>query len=459
MQELVRVLTILFVCLFAFTHTSAKSSPDTTHSNQPKPNIIIVFVDDLGWGDLSINGAKLIETPNIDRIGKDGINLTSFYAAANVCTPSRAALLTGRYPIRSGMQHIVYPQSVDGLPQTEVTLAEMLKSAGYATGMVGKWHLGHQDEHWPTEHGFDEFFGVAYSNDMQPFDLYRAKSVVQSPVDQSELTNNYAKAAVEFINQHKNHPFLLYYAETFPHIPLFTPKDAEGQSQAGQYGDVVEHLDAGIGKLLDALEVAGVADNTLIIFTSDNGPWFEGDAGPYRNRKGGTHEGSYRVPFLARWPAAIKPAQVSNEMAMTIDLLPTIAAIAGATLPQDRTIDGRDILPMLLNGAPSPHDFLYFFNGNDIAAVRDRRFRLVLSTYYKTFPVPFEQFGTALLFDLRQDAQERFSYLREFPSEYKKLMAAVTAMREETKSMRKEPLDPFAPVPNDAPRGPQLKPD
>ena len=418
------------------------------------PNIILVLADDLGWADVGVNGADLIRTPNIDRIAAEGVNLTSFYAGANVCTPSRAALLTGRYPIRSRMQHVVFPHSTHGLPQSEVTLAEVLRDAGYATGMIGKWHLGHTDEFWPTEHGFETFFGVPYSNDMQPFDLFRGKEVIQSPVDQTRLTDAYAEEAAQFIADNRDGPFFLYYAETFPHIPLFVPEDAAGASEAGLYGDVVEHFDAGVGMILQALEENGVADNTLILVTSDNGPWFEGDAGQWRDRKGHTHEGGYRVPFVARWPAGLPAGATSDAMTMAIDLLPTLAGVAGAALPEDRTIDGRDILPVLRGAEESPHDVLFFYNGNDIAAARNERFRLVLNTYYKSFYVPFEQFGTKLLFDLQTDPEERFSFLREHPKAAEALMEAVRRMREETADLVYPPESPFPA--EGAARGPQL---
>jgi uncharacterized sulfatase len=404
-----------------------------------RPNFVVIMADDLGWGDIGANGADLIDTPHIDRIAAEGIRLTNFYAGANVCTPSRAALLTGRYPIRSGMQHVVMPHSDFGLPQSELTLAELLKNSGYATAMVGKWHLGHRDEYWPTAHGFDEFTGVAYSNDMRPFDLYRHKTIVQSPAEQSELTDLYAAAAREFILRRRDEPFFLYYAETFPHIPLYVPENAEGRSDAGHYGDVVEHLDRGIGAILAALDEAGVADNTLIIVTSDNGPWFEGDPGAWRDRKGGTYEGSFKVPFVGRMPGRIDPGSVSEEMAMNIDLLPTIANLAGADIGANRTIDGKDLTGLLTRGDQSPHDVLFFFDGNDIAAIRDRRYRLVLRDFYRSFPVPFERFGTALLFDLERDPKERFSYLRDRPGEVERLMAYVEAMRDETKRCAKRP--------------------
>lgn len=438
------------------TPAETPAATAATAAETRPPNIVIIMADDLGWGDIGANGAGLIRTPNIDRVGDEGVRLSTFYAGSNVCSPSRAALLTGRYPIRSGMQHVIMPHSQDGLPQSEVTLPELLKEAGYATGMVGKWHLGHSDEFWPTEHGFDEFYGVPYSNDMSPFDLYHHKTVVQSPADQKELTENYAKAATAFIEAHADEPFFLYYAETFPHIPLFVPDEASGTSEAGLYGDVVEHLDQGIGVLLDALDKAGVADNTIVIITSDNGPWFEGDAGTLRDRKGGAHEGSFRVPFLARWPNQIPKGTVSDAMAMNIDLLPTLAKLAGAKVPQDRVIDGRDISEVLRGSQVSPHDILFFFDGNNISAARDARFRLVLQTFYRTYDVPLQSFGVPLLFDLEIDPQERFSYLRDHPEVAAKLTAAVEAMRTETASLKKEPINPYPPKDGSLAIGPQL---
>ncbi|MEM9841129.1 MAG: sulfatase [Pseudomonadota bacterium] len=455
-----KVLSQALVSLIAFGLSgcaSATPSPeDNGTSVHAQPNIIIIMADDLGWGDISLNGADLIDTPNIDRIGLEGVQLTSFYAGANVCTPSRAALLTGRYPIRSGMQHVVYPHSQFGLPQSEVTIAELLQEVGYTTGMIGKWHLGHSDAYWPTAHGFETFFGVAYSNDMQPFDLYNGKTVIETPVDQTALTEKYAAEAVSFIEANKDAPFFLYYAETFPHLPLFVPEHATGVSDAGHYGDVVEHMDWGIGQILDALDEAGIADNTLIIVTSDNGPWFEGDSGPYRDRKGGTYEGGYRVPFLARWPAKIGAGEISDAMTMSIDLLPTLAALSGAELPSDRVIDGENILSVLQGGDDTPHDQLFFFNGNDVAAVRNARFKLVLSAYYKIFYVPFEQFGGMLLFDLETDPQERFSYVRENPETVERLKATVEQMRAEIAPLLIEPINPLAPIPPETPVGPQL---
>jgi arylsulfatase A len=459
-MAVVLVTAILAACSPADPDTAAPQAvqiPQQTEGS--RPNIIIILADDLGWGDIGANGQTMIRTPNIDRLAREGISLTTFYAGSNVCTPSRAALLTGRYPIRSGMQHVIMPHSTFGLPDSEITIAELLKDAGYATGMVGKWHLGHQDKYWPTAHGFDWFLGVAYSNDMAPFDLYEGKTVIESPADQTRLSATYAQAASRFIADNKDGPFLLYVAETFPHIPLFVPDERAGTSEAGLYGDVVEELDAGVGAILDALDAAGISDNTLIIFTSDNGPWFQGDAGSFRGLKGGTHEGGFRVPFLARWPDKIAAGTQNDAMTMGIDLLPTAASLAGVDLPEGVVIDGRDISGVLTAGANSPHDILFFFDGNEVAAVRDKRFRLVLRDFYRTFPVPFEQFGAIHLYDLLNDPRERFDFSREFPDRIESLMASVTAIREETEAFRIAPASPFPPQDGSAVIGPQLIPE
>jgi arylsulfatase A len=445
----------LFACSsVADVKDASLNAPASDH-----PNIIVILTDDLGWADISLNGNGLIKTPNIDRIGREGIQLTSFYAGSNVCTPSRAALLTGRYPVRTGMQHVVYPQSTDGLPESEITIAEIVKTRDYATKMIGKWHLGHYDAFWPTNQGFDSFYGVAYSNDMKPFDLYKDKDIIQSPADQKQLTRMYSAEAEEFIAAHADQPFLLYIAESAPHAPLLVPDEVAGRSEAGLYGDVVEELDRGVGQILDAVDRAGIADNTLIIFTSDNGPWFEGDTGEFRDRKGGTYEGSYRVPMLARWPGKISPGSVSDQMTMAIDLLPTIARISGAELPDDRVIDGRDLTGLLSGVAEPIHEFLYFFNGDDIVGVRNDRFKLVLNQYYRNFYVPLEVYGATMLFDLVTDPSERFSFMREQPGVAADLLAQVNQLREEIEPMKKDAYNPFKPSNPDAPIGPQLNSD
>ena len=450
-------MTILTTALAVATALAVtNSAPEKSVS---PPNIILYVADDLGWGDLSIQGNDLIKTPNFDRIGEEGAQLSSFYAASNVCTPSRAGLLTGRYPIRSGMQHVVYPHSDWGLPADEFTIAEMLKEAGYRTGMVGKWHLGHRLQYWPTQQGFDDFFGVAYSNDMSPFSLYDGTSVLEVELDQRTLTKKYADHAISFVEDNADKPFFLYYAESFPHIPLYVPKAKEGQSEAGLYGDVVEHVDENFGRLLDAIERLGIADNTIVIVTSDNGPWFEGDPGVFRGRKGGTFEGGYRVPFLLRWPAQVKPGTKSDAMTMAIDLFPTLASVAGYTGAVHGEIDGKDVLSVWTGSNHSPHEYLFFFDGNNIAAVRDERFRLVLRDFYRMFPVPFEKYAGSLLFDLERDPKERFDFTEREGAVVQRLMAEVNKMRAVVEPLRIAPQSPSPPQDQDVHLGPLLSPD
>jgi uncharacterized sulfatase len=415
---------------------SAKAQP-----LEERPNFLIIMADDLGYGDLSSYGATLIDTPHIDRLAEEGMKMTSYYAGEAVCTPSRAALLTGRYAVRSGAQFVFHPPNERGMDPDEVTIAEMLGAAGYATGMVGKWHLGHRLEYWPTSQGFDEFYGVAYSNDMVPFDLYQGTELVEKDIDQRTLTGKYADAVVEFLEEHRDEPFLLYYAENFPHIPLYHPEESRGRSEAGEYGDVVETMDDAVGRILGALDRLGLAENTVVFFTSDNGPWFEGSSGPVRGRKGGVYQGGYKVPMLVRWPGHIPAGAETNEMAMGIDILPTLADLARAEVPGDRIIDGKSLAGMLTEEAKSPHDYLYFFDGNDVAAVRSRTHRLVLRDYYKSYALDFEdenlppQFEP-LLFDLTRDQSESYDVAEREPRQYRRLLERAHAMAEETADLK-----------------------
>ncbi len=419
-----------------------------------RPNIILFFVDDLGWGDISLHGNQLIKTPNIDRIGTEGVTMTQFYSGSNVCSPSRAALLTGRYPPRTGVQFVTFPHSDWGLPSNEITIAEVLKESGYTTGMIGKWHLGHRDEFWPTNQGFDSFLGVAYSNDMKPFDLYRGKSKITTSIDQKQLSDRYANEAVKFIEANRESPFFLFYADNFPHRPLFFPDSSAGRSRAGDYGDTVETLDDAVGKVLDVLERLKLTDNSIVIFTSDNGPWFQGSSGPWRGRKGDTYDGGYRVPMLVRWPDAIRGGSTNSEMAMAIDLFPTLVNLVGASLPKDRIIDGRNILKMWTQNGQTPHEYLYFFDGNDLAAVRDTRFKLQLKDYYRTFAVPFRAYAGPRLFDLRTDPQEQYDVSMRRPAEMKRLLDQVKKMTAQTDPLKSDPGPTMPPA--GVPLGPIL---
>ncbi|MFN2289191.1 MAG: sulfatase [Chromatocurvus sp.] len=410
----------------------------------PRPNIVFILADDLGYGDIGANGSTLISTPNIDALASEGARLTSFYAPANVCTPSRAGFLTGRQPVRMGLaKDVIRPGSSHGLPATETTLATLLRGAGYRTAMIGKWHLGNQAPHWPTSHGFDEFLGVPYSNDMSPFPLYRDEEVIEASVDQTTLTARYTEEAVALIEESGDRPFFLYFAHTFPHIPLFSGPPFRGQSGAGLYGDTVETIDWSVGQLIDALERSGQRDNTLIVFTSDNGPWFEGSAGVSRDRKGGTWDGAYRVPFVAYWPSGLPRGQLSDEPVSGLDLLPTLARLAGAETDH-LTLDGRDIWPVLSQGAPTPHDELLFFNEDQIAAVRSGDWRLVLRGYYKIYEVPLGDRGYPLLFNLASDPGENYSLAPDQPDEVARLLAIVAQAR---KQLAVPPPPPFPPAP------------
>ncbi|MEM7459482.1 MAG: sulfatase [Pseudomonadota bacterium] len=400
----------------------------TATAYKSQPNIILVLTDDLGYGDLGVTGAQTISTPHLDQMAGEGVLLTSFYAAANVCTPSRAGLLTGRYPVRMGLaRDVVRPQSTHGLPQSETTIAELLQAEGYQTAMIGKWHLGHLPQYWPTEHGFETFYGVRYSNDMQPFGLYDQSDLIEEPVDQTTLTRRYTERAVDIIAASDNQPFFLYLAHTFPHIPLFAEDPFLGGSEAGLYGDTVETIDWSMGQIFRALEAAGKDRDTLVIFTSDNGPWFEGSSGDSRNRKGSTWEGAYRVPFIARWPDVLPAGDVSDAPVSGLDILPTLAAIAGAGPDAGSTLDGRDIWPVLETGAASPHDTLFFFDQDQIAAVRSGDHRLVLRSYYRTIDIPHRLFDYPLLFNLKTDPAESYSLTEREPELVKHLLDLVDA--------------------------------
>ena len=344
-----------------------------------KPNFVVIFCDDLGYGDLGAYGHPTIRTPNLDRMVAEGQKWTNFYVAASVCTPSRAALLTGRLPIRSGMcsdrRRVLFPDSAGGLPESEVTIAEALKAAGYATACVGKWHLGHLPQYLPTRHGFDSYLGIPYSNDMRPTPLMDGEKVIEEPADQRTLTKRYTQRALAFIKSSRNRPFFLYFAHTFPHVPLFASKDFKDKSLRGLYGDVVEELDWSVGRILGALREFGLAENTLVLFTSDNGPWLTqklngGSAGLLREGKGCTYEGGMREPFVAWWPGRIKAGQTVMDMGSTLDFLPTILSLAGAVVPTGRVLDGVDISPALLGRGRSGRSVMYYYRGAKLYAVR-----------------------------------------------------------------------------------------
>jgi arylsulfatase A len=417
--------------------TAYLDSLQPSHQPESLPNILIILVDDLGYGDLE---SPALVTPNLARMAAEGTRLTSFYAAASVCTPSRAGLLTGRYPVRTllttplfstrdAMNVLMdvlgrYSYGVTGIPQDEVLLSEVLSRRGYRTGLVGKWHLGGKPGHLPNDRGFDSFYGALWSNDDQPYAIYQNREVVvPAPADQDVLTLNFTRAAQDFIRSHKGDPFFLYVAHAMPHVPIHASKDFRGQSAGGLYGDAVQELDWSVGQILDTLDQLGLAARTLVVFTSDNGPWWQGNPGFARGRKLLTFEGGFRVPFIARWPGVISPGTSSGEMAMNFDLFSTCLQLAGAPLLQNRIIDGKDIMPVLLGESGSPHEALYFYDTRTLVGIRYQHWK-----YYRRYTTDNAAFWPLrqgpFLFDLDTDPNESYSLIESQPE----LAAGLAAM-------------------------------
>lgn len=433
------------------------------YSNNP-PNIIIINADDLGYGDLGCYGSSAIKTPFLDSLAKQGVRFTDFNTSDSVCTPSRAGLLTGRYPKRMkldvplmpegssvkkkllmnigylagslGIMDLATEKGAYGLHQQEITLPEALKVRDYQTCMVGKWHLGDYSsspEHNPINHGFDSYFGVPHSNDMTPFPLYRNEKELEAHItDQSKLTGLYTEEAVKFIESSQNKPFFLYLAHTFPHRPLYASKDFENNSEGGIFGDSVEEIDWSVGQILNVLKKYNLEDNTIIMFTSDNGPWYQGSPGAFRGRKGQSYEGGHRVPFIVRWPGHIAPGRICNEPAMNIDLLPTCLAAAGLTSPSDRIIDGRDISKLLTsNNSKSPHEYLFFYHHGELEGIRAGKWKYFQTINHYVWPMPVNRARgdlsnhttgpLPLLFNLDNDPGEAYNLIAKYPDIGKKL--------------------------------------
>jgi len=346
-----------------------------------RPNIVIILADDLGYGELSCYGHPKFKTPCLDRMAAEGARLTRFLTPMPYCAPTRAALMTGRYPFRCGMTSNPAPDATPeadalGLPLSEITLAQLFQKAGYATACVGKWHLGHQPQFLPTRRGFDEYFGIPYSNDMRPVRLLEGERVVEYPVVQATLTRRYTQRAIAFVERHSDQPFFLYLPHAMPHKPLACSEQFYKKSGDGLYADVIAELDNQIGELLAALKRLGLDEQTLVVFTSDNGPWFGGCTGGLRGMKSSSWEGGYRVPCIARWPGRIPAGHVNDAPAMTMDLFSTALKAAGIEPPRDRVIDGKDILPLFTGDARSPHPALFGLQGPRLAVVRDARWKL-----------------------------------------------------------------------------------
>ena len=453
--------------------------PPTAAQAPERPNVIIIFTDDQGYGDVGAFGAEGYETPNLDRMAAEGNRFTDFYVAAPVCTPSRAALLTGSYPKRVGLAYrVLFPFSPTGLNPEEVTIAEMLKARGYATAAVGKWHLGHHTSFLPTRQGFDTYFGIPYSNDMgnnaygrsewaraQGADsafvspltpLMRGEEVVESGPDQTQLTRRYTEEALRFIEENRAAPFFLYLAHSMPHVPIAASEAFAGRSAHGLYGDVISEIDWSVGQILAKLDALGLDENTVVFFTTDNGPqvwegeesgWVwspendgrgtrgevgyrSGSAGPLRGSKNTTWEGGMRVPMIARWPGRIPAGTVTSEMGTAMDLLPTIARITGGTLPPNVQIDGYDIGALLRAepGAQTPYAAFYYYRDDRLQAVRSGRWKL--HVYRPEWEdEDYEGSREPLLFDLYADVGETHDRASEYPQVVAQLEALAEAAR------------------------------
>lgn len=475
--------------------------PNAARAARP-PNFVILLADDLGYGDLGCYGSKTIATPRIDRLAAEGTRFTDFYVAAPFCSPSRAALLTGRLPARCGVPYVLFPAEHTGLPPDEITIAEVLKQRGYATACIGKWHLGWDRAFRPARQGFDEYFGLPCSNDsnewpvgepfiqvhgLEPLPLVDGDRVIEAPVDQSTLTKRYTERAAAFLRRNKDKPFFLHLPHTMPHIPQYASEKFAGRSQGGLYGDCVEELDWSTGVILDTLKELGLEQNTLVIFTSDNGAprittgaarkgrfgerGSGGDNGPLRAGKGTTFEGGLRVPCIAWWPGRVPAGRVVSEPLTALDLLPTFAALAGAPPPSDRRLDGVDISGVLFGKAPAPSRPLFHYFGYQLQAVREGPWKLFVPVEKRPEPVPpslwfvhqpqaFERqhrlWPAPTLHDLRKDIGEGKDVSAERPEIVARLLKGARefdgAFQREARKMEMAP-GPDPPAPGAARKG------
>ena len=437
--------TLLAACLVASLCKLAFAEP---------PNVVIVYCDDMGYADVGCFGAHAYKTPNIDKLAAQGMRFTDFYVAQAVCSASRTALLTGCYPNRVGILGALGPSSPIGIDDDEVTLAEIVKDRGYKTAIYGKWHLGHHPQFLPTRHGFDDYFGLPYSNDMWPkhptakfpdLPLVDDQRTIAKNPDQTQLTTWYTERAVKFIEENKQRPFFLYVPHSMPHVPLFVSDKYEGKT-SGTYGDVISEIDWSVGEIMAALDRAGIDDRTLVIFTSDNGPWLSygnhgGSAGLLREGKGTAFEGGVRVPCVMRWPDRIAAGSACDEPVMTIDVLPTVAKIVGTPLPK-HIVDGRDLAPLWRGGAgKSPHEALYFYWGSELHAVRSGKWKLHFPHKYRSLkgeggrdgqPAPYAQGEIELsLFDLENDIGETRNVADKNPAVVERLQQLAELARDD----------------------------
>ena len=407
-----------------------------------EPNFIVIFVDDMGYGDIGCFGSQVNRTPRLDRMAAEGMRLTDFYVTCSVCTPSRASLMTGCYPRRVNMHQdernvcVLFPAARKGLNPQEVTIAEVLETRDYATACIGKWHLGDHPDFLPTSQGFDYYFGIPYSNDMHrktiPLPLMRNQTVIEAPVNQDTITRRYTEETIKFIEANRQKPFFVYLPHTMVHVPLHPGEAFRGKSANKLYGDAVEEIDWSTGEILDTLEQLGIDEKTLVLFTSDNGATRRGSNGPLRGGKGRTDEGGMREPCVVRWPGKIPAAASCAEITSTIDLLPTFAKLAGAELPAERIIDGRDIWPLLAGrpGAKSPHEAFYYYQMDQLQAVRSGKWKLFVEMESKKRNWGKPEGKTPLkLFDLSTDVHEDHDLKDRHPEVVKRLLALAEKAR------------------------------
>jgi arylsulfatase A len=440
----------------AFAATFAGAWPARADDAAAPPNIVVIFTDDQGYADVGVFGAKGFTTPNLDRMAAEGMKFTNFHVPAAVCSASRAALLTGCYPQRVSILGALGPGSKTGIHDDEVLIPELLKMGGYATAIFGKWHLGDAPQFLPTRHGFDRYFGLPYSNDMWPFHptiksfpklpLIEGEKILEYNPDQTQLTTWYTERAVRFIAENKDRPFFLYVPHSMPHVPLFVSDKFKGKSEQGLYGDVIMEIDWSVGQILEALRRHQIDDRTLVVFTSDNGPWLSygdhaGSAGPLREGKGTTWEGGQREPCILRWPGKIPAGKVCDEFCTTMDFLPTFAALAGVETPRDRAIDGHDIRPLMMgkDGAKSPYDGFYYYWNLGLDAVRSGPWKLHFPHEYRSLagkpgsggqPGPYKNLTTGLeLYNLDDDVGETANVADKHPDVVERLKALAEKAR------------------------------
>lgn len=444
-------LTFLLVVIGSFglrpaiAQETAKKSP---------PNFVVIFCDDLGYGDLGCFGNPTIRTKYLDQMAGEGMKFTQFYVGAPVCTPSRAALMTGRLPCRNGMcsnkRRVLFPNSKGGIPAEEITLAEALQDGGYATACIGKWHLGHHKQFLPTSNGFDYYFGIPYSNDMDRapsapkgreafwnpkseyfnVPLMRDEEIIERPADQTTITRRYTEETVKFIDEHQDEPFFVYLAHSMPHVPLFRSPEFEGVSRRGYFGDVIEEIDWSVGQVLQKLRDTGLDENTLVVFCSDNGPWLPygdhgGSAGPLRGGKGSTWDGGMREPTIFWWPETIPASSVAADIGSTMDLMATFHSLAGLKMPTDRTFDSHDLTPVLKQSGKSSRETFFFYRGYDLMAVRYGPWKMHLKTQSGYGQPKPEIHEPPVLYNLDHDPGESRDVAKDNPKIIKQIQAEI----------------------------------